>query len=58
MSIRPQRSWVEDKDMLDVGVWMGLARRVDHLEGPEKAEGSRTVIFAELRTICGEVSRA
>lgn len=58
MSIRPQRSWVEDKDMLDVGMCMRLARRVDHFEGPEKDEGSRTVMFAELRTICGEVSRA
>lgn len=45
ISIRPQRSWVEDKAMLDVGAWMRLARRVDHFDGPEKAEGSKTGKF-------------
>lgn len=58
ISIRPQRSWVEDRAMLDVGVWMRLARRADHFKDPKKAEGSRTVKFAELRTSCGQVSRA
>jgi hypothetical protein len=53
ISIRPQRSWVEDKAMLDFGVWVRLVKHEDHFESPRKADGSRTMEFTELRTSCG-----